>query len=805
MKIFRHIFLLLALFLSGEAMAQSFAAQQQVDTTFSGFQLRYGGYLKWCGPEKVYLHLDRTYYASGETIWFAAYLKNASSLADDVESNFVYVDLMNARQEICSRVKIKRKTGFCGNMELPATLPTGDYVIRAYTIWQLNSPLEYMYHHQIKIFNPSDKKAPAEDSEQASDVDVSFYPEGGRYFAGTRSRVAFKVMNSEGKSVDLMAGLKDDLGYVVSWVSTIHDGMGVFSFIPEKGRKYFLETEAGVKFPLPEPADAGASLFVTLDSESVKVLPISPFGGRYTLAYRSSNDLTYIDMVDFDRLEGKMQAYSIRLDSFSPGICHFLLIDSGGNIVAERMFFVDDEKRVRCDVALKQGSAEKRSLSRIDISLSDTTSAYASVSVVRGAFKNFKQDDDIVSYLMLSSELKGAINNPSSYFDLSIPASARRRYLDLLMMVQGWRYYDIHSLAKTPATLGKYKKEYSQSVSGRILRNSGTKLPKNFIFSVLIPKLKFTYFQDVSEAKDFIITDLDFKENTDFFIKAQRPGLYFDYLPKWDGDVFAPPYKYEKSSGMATLEAKSAFAYDASADTLSAAVVTSTRSSVFSDYVNGHYVKEDDLKNFSHMRLIAYLATRVPAFEYNGETMRNRRFGSSSVSFNAVSFDGEEETVPDVEGFGVRGEVKLIVNEMEDSWSMYYQLRLSEIEYISYTTAPDVVHNSDGGAVYIKLKTGVNPAATMDESVLYFVPLGWQAPSKFYSPRYDKGDAVPGYDGFDHRNTVHWKGVRSIKNGRCSEYFCTTDQNDFPYLVVVQGMNSKGCPFYCSKLIYNNQ
>ena len=45
--------------------------------------------------EKAYLHLDKPYYTAGETIWFKAYLVEATAHLPDTVSLPLYVDLIN--------------------------------------------------------------------------------------------------------------------------------------------------------------------------------------------------------------------------------------------------------------------------------------------------------------------------------------------------------------------------------------------------------------------------------------------------------------------------------------------------------------------------------------------------------------------------------------------------------------------------------------------------------------------------------------------------------------------------------------
>lgn len=107
-------------------------------------------------PEKVYVHLDRTFFAAGETIWLKAYVED--ELPDEYASLFLYVELLEqGKKEAVLRAKIRRgEEGFAGHLDLPEELPGGHYLLRAYTRWQLNWPEEKMFRVPIDIYDGSD-------------------------------------------------------------------------------------------------------------------------------------------------------------------------------------------------------------------------------------------------------------------------------------------------------------------------------------------------------------------------------------------------------------------------------------------------------------------------------------------------------------------------------------------------------------------------------------------------------------------------------------------------------------------------
>lgn len=96
-----------------------------------------------------------------------------------------------------------------------------------------------------------------------------------------------------------------------------------------------------------------------------------------------------------------------------------------------------------------------------------------SVSVTDDTSVNTHNCSSILSYLLLASELKGTIEFPEAYFDVSRKEADRE--LDVLMMTQGWRRYNIPNLLK-----GQYERpsiflERCQEISGKVLNEFNSK------------------------------------------------------------------------------------------------------------------------------------------------------------------------------------------------------------------------------------------------------------------------------------------------------------------------------------------
>ena len=161
-----------------------------------------------------------------------------------------------------------------------------------------------------------------------------------------------------------------------------------------------------------------------------------------------------------------------------------------------------------------------------------------------------------------------------------------------------------------------------------------------------------------------------------------------------------------------------------------------------------------------------------------------------------MSADDEESADPFNDDENETGRVKLVVDDSEDVWWAYDMLRLEDLRTLSISTQPDPVYGGSGGVVHITVKPGrMNRDQDRNPSLLYFVPLGYQVPRYFESPRYDRGESSP----YDVRNTLWWSPDVAIEGGRATLEWCNSDRPDFPYLIRIEGQDAHGRPFTLKK------
>ena len=458
--------------------------------------------------EKVYLQFDNTSYYSGETIWFKAFVVNASTL-QRAQSKVLYVDLISPTGTLLKQQKLKIDDGQTdGSFSLlDGTVsqanekrgrigyPSGFYEVRAYTNYMLNFSEESVFSRVFAVYekpqqeggyyteNPTIKQHKRESwelrpkTEKPNKINCSFYPEGGHIVMGKPCRIAFKITDDTGLGVDATGVLKSS-GLTFS---TLHDGMGFFTFIPQNNRN-LVEITVGDKsqtFELPRTESIGCALSVNpygTDSVKLKVDCTSGLADNcigMTLTCRGE----LLEFCTFDINQPVEKAISMR--GVPEGVCRIHIFDSAGNIYASRSIYhhSQDFKTPVLEVIPDQHHYTPFEKVALSFSLKDgqgnplQNSFCLSVRDVRGQANACA--DDLRTSLLLSSDLKGLIENPSWYFESDDPE--RDQALDLLMFVQGWERYDWMTMTGQKDFSGSHHLEKSLAMNGWILNSSGKK------------------------------------------------------------------------------------------------------------------------------------------------------------------------------------------------------------------------------------------------------------------------------------------------------------------------------------------
>ena len=462
--------------------------------------------------EKVYIHTDNTCYFVGDTLWYKAYVVRADNLKPTDMSRLLYVELLSPDGVLVERqqIIIAPENYTCGQFVLTDSLYSGYYELRAYTRWMLNfNVTEHMYTvtETWKFFNKQmcadyyrlwdglySRVLPIYSKpEEAGDYDarrmyqrpktriqkpkkeelfVTFYPEGGHLIEGLPSRVAFEAIDQLDEAVDIKGTVKEGDKKVAD-ISTSHMGRGVFTITPGQKRLKAQFTWRGknYSFNLPKAESQGVVLKFDGDHAELQGRGL-PADCEYGYSILCRGALQHFEGVG---LSGNSELkLSIPLDSLPAGVNDLTVFDSEGRILADRLFFVGGVGKVEEVGAPIVPTTPLKTTTTYDpygeitvgLRLPANTTFSVAVRDTRTDEPTYN-DGNVMTDLLLSSELRGFIAKPAYYFEKD--DQEHRERLDLLMMVQGWRKYNWQELSDTARQM-RYEPEKTMTVSGEVFK-----------------------------------------------------------------------------------------------------------------------------------------------------------------------------------------------------------------------------------------------------------------------------------------------------------------------------------------------
>jgi hypothetical protein len=375
------------------------------------------------------------------------------------------VELLTPEGECIASQKLKIENGQChSDFKLDSTYRSGFYEVRAYTRSMLNFGDEVIFSRVFPIYQEPeddgdyskkfmdepysrDLKDKREKEDKRKEVNVDFYPEGGSVIQGLPNRVAFKVSGKEGQNLTVDGKVYNSKNEVVTVFSTIHQGMGLFDLFPEPGNYKVVVTynNKDYTFNLPAFSVSGYTLQLNNfkeDALSIQIQKTPEIADEIlglTVSCRGKPCF-------FDTLTVGTQPYGLKIPTrmLPAGVNMLTLFNANGEVLSERLFFVHHPPEMT--LTYRQNQERYKPLEKIQLTFEarneEGNPAAATFSVsVRDAGTSSVADggETMQTNLLLSSDLKGYIEQPGYYFESQ--DNAHRQALDLLMMTQGWRRY----------------------------------------------------------------------------------------------------------------------------------------------------------------------------------------------------------------------------------------------------------------------------------------------------------------------------------------------------------------------------
>ena len=448
----------------------SLFAQQSATKQLAGYIKNINRFATECPQEKVYLHFDNTGYYVGDTIWFKAYTVYAETVKPTTLSRVLHVELVTPRGEVVDSRKLKIEDGQChGEFALSRDYRGGFYEVRAYTRGMLNFGDDYIFSRVFPVYSEPEiggnyeekemdsffgEKKERPSSETYDKVNITFFPEGGHAVKGLRSRIAFRATGKNGEDIAISGNLYNKAGEPVAALTTLHQGMGVFELTPEEDEYKAIVEYEGKNYTIPFKEMLFEGYVMNVDN-------LNPNAMRVTLQKSASfpYDTVAVSVtcrgrvyaVEAFGLGAEPYTFSLSKEKFPAGCLQITAFNTDGDILAERLAFYT-KPNMYIPIKVTQDKSMYKSFEEINMEFDIHDHAGNSVETtfsvaVRDAATSpiTAYQDNMLTNLLLSSEVKGYIENPMQYFTDN--SRVTRTKLDLLMMVQGWRRYSWQQMA----------------------------------------------------------------------------------------------------------------------------------------------------------------------------------------------------------------------------------------------------------------------------------------------------------------------------------------------------------------------
>ena len=615
---------------------------------------------------------------------------------------------------------------------------------------------------------------------------MKFFPEGGALINIPHQNVAFKAQGADGFSKEIEGFLFNSKGDTLTNFRSEHNGMGIFTMNPVNNETYYVTVRTNdsitKRFDLPAIEPKGISIAMSHYKQEIRYeiqkTEATEWPQKLFLLAHTRGKLAILQPINPKRTFGKMN------DSlFTEGITHFMLIDEQGNALSERLIFVPDHKPNQWQITTDQPTYGKREKVSLQIAAKDSegnpVEGTFSVSITdRKSIQPDSLADNILSNLLLTSDLKGYVEDPAFYF---LNQDARTlRSIDYLMMTHGWRRHKMENVLRTPSLNFTNYIEKGQTISGRIMGFFGANVKKGPI-CVLAPKYNIVATTETDEKGEFIV-NTSFRDSTTFLVQARTKKGFagVDILmdpPQYPVATHKAPYfngattfmedylmntrdQYYMEGGMRVYNLKEV--------TVTAKRERPSSKSIYTGGINTYTVEEDRLQGYGQTAFDA--ASRLPSVTItNGSEIHIRNNSEPAI---------------------------IVIDDIvyEDASDILKDIQVSDMSSISLLRGADAVilgPRASGGAVVITLKDPRNLPARPAQGIITYTPLGYSESVEFYHPTYDTPEKKNAQRS-DFRSTVYWNPeLRLDAEGKATIEYYTPDSTA-PEDIIIEGVDKNG-------------
>jgi len=639
------------------------------------------------------------------------------------------------------------------------------------------------------------------------EYDVQFFPEGGDLLAGVDKRIAFKAIDSHGKSVRVKGKIINSKKAAIAEFEDLGLGMGYTNFTPAIGDSYkAIVTINGQERTYDLPAVKTDGINVTLKDVSAQAVQLEIITSDsyltkiqdqpYYIFGQMNGHLVYGAQVT---IKNPSSVISVPVQELPNGVMQFTLMTASGKAVSERLVFYDHAENLAIQVKTDKSAYKKKDKVVLDVAnmTSQKAATNLSIAVIDETKTPFDdhQENTILSNLLLTSDLAGFVEKPNYYFDEKV--TNRKEALDALLLTQGFRRFSYDDLIAEKYPQVNFMPEQGITLSGTLRLNTGRTYPNGGLL-LSIPARGFRKDTYTDNNGRFAFENLNFPDSVKVTINARGNDNYRNIVINMDQSFFPSidennPYKandvlnIDKEMSSYLANSKNEFRTSILIDevTVTADRKVQRTSKEFSALTGlsmaDHRIEGDRLSGCNVLTMC--LNTMLTGVTYDSNTLKYYL----TRSYNQ----------------GSRVPVQFFLNGMPIDENTLNSISPTEIEAIEIFTRDDLgtvsrLYQNDGVvSIITKKEKPKGPRMTLAQieamlpktNVIDLFPLGYVKERKFYAPKYET-DAQKATN--DYRTTIYWNPTVELdESGKATLDFYNADGNG-KYKVVVEGLDSTG-------------
>ena len=645
----------------------------------------------------------------------------------------------------------------------------------------------------------------------STQTDVQFFPESGSLVNGVRTRVAFKATGTTGLGVPVKGTIVDNENKEVATFEAQHLGMGTFRLAPEKGKTY----QAQITYPdgsqntvkLPVAVDNGYVLGVYNNPETDTVLvrvnasegALASGEKLVSLVVQSGGVVFFATSIPVNK---PAVSFSIPALDLPSGIVQFTLFSATGNPINERIIFIQNKDQM--DLKLSSTKPVYAAREKVELNLE---AADFEGKPIRGNFSisviseeavpsEEAKEHSIFSHLLLSSDIKGYVEQPNYYF--TNPSADTKANLDLLMMTQGYRRFVWKDVIAELPFNPKFKPEkLTTDITGTmvnlankpkpvpggtvlLISNKVGGLPLDtitdangkFSFSNLLitSEINFSLQGRNEKGKDLVELKMD---------KIRDEGMTSNpNIPDLTTDVRKVMLASFENAKVQEMEMQKTGQLGRTQQLQEVVIRASKRKRVFTgmNILDGHAdltIRNDATDNYLNL---------LDWFKFKLQAVYFKEVQNDECVQVMMPFSRNEMMVVYLNGR------RLTPCETQDLWHID-PLDVERVDVVRSNIA--LMSMAGGPAISVITKRAVGMMrAVYNPAVVFHNPRGFDPVKEFYAPKYNNDGNDPRVP--DLRTTIYWNpGVVVGQDGKLKLNFFNGDSKG-KYRVTVEGINADG-------------